>query len=102
MSPGYLLELISHLPADSALVAAHLGGAENVWTTNDHLTANVFDALQTLIHVTIAAHSGKKSKPPEPIWRPGSKPKAEQKKGMFAATAMSMLAAKKANKAKGS
>lgn len=106
LSPGYVLQLIEYLPADSAFVAANLGGREKVWSINDHLLATNIDAVNTLTHVMIAAHSGKKFKPPEPMWRPGSDEKQESKKkspNLFAATALSMLArAKKAKEARGS
>lgn len=97
LTPGYVLQLITGLPEDSVFVAASQGGPQfRHWGVEEHLLANLFDAVQTLTYVTIAANSKKKPKPPEALERPKAQQKT--KSNLFAVMASRKLAA--ARKAK--
>jgi len=86
--------LIRHLPPESATKTAlrnKMSDAEltqaaktgdpskGQWSQTEMLLASLIDTLRWLVHVTVVANGGKsKSKPPEPIPRPGVKPKGKK------------------------
>jgi hypothetical protein len=61
------LELVRWLPRDSALAVSAQGEAA-LWTTQEHLTASVIDALNI---ANWQRGAKKNSRRPEPIPRPG-------------------------------
>ena len=86
--------LVRHLPPESATKTAlrnRMGDAEMAtasktadpskgqWSQTEMLIASLIDAVRWLVHITVVANGGKgKSKPPEPIPRPGVKPKGKK------------------------
>lgn len=86
--------LIRHLPPESATKTAlrnKMSDAElaqatktgdpsrGQWSQAEMLLASLTDSVRWLIHITLVANGGKnKTKPPEPIPRPGVKPKGKR------------------------
>lgn len=86
--------LIRHLPPESAtktalrnkmsdaeLAQAAKGGdpSQGQWSQQEMLLASLIDSVRWLLHATVVANGGKgKSKPPEPVPRPGVKPKGKK------------------------
>lgn len=87
--------LIRHLPPESATKTAlrnrmtdaeikqaskQADPSQGQWSHQEMLIASLVDAVRWLIHVTVVANGGKKSsKPPEPVPRPGVKPKGRRR-----------------------
>ncbi|MFI6510138.1 hypothetical protein ACIBCT_21240 [Streptosporangium sp. NPDC050855] len=84
--------LIRHLPPESAtktamrnkmsdaeIKQATKGGdpSQGQWSQLEMLTASLIDSVRWLVHITAAANGSKKSKAPDPVPRPGVKPKGK-------------------------
>ena len=100
LSPRYVLAHIKHLPMDSAFVAERRGGQQfRGWDESRYIAVANVNAIRTLQHLYVLAHSKKnaKPKPPEPYPIPDSKTKKD-KPGSFAAIARRHLAAARRRK----
>jgi hypothetical protein len=76
LSPKRALALVEGLPTDSAY-AISLRGVEHIgWDRQAYILADLFDAVMTLIHITIRANTDK----PKAVKEPGEYPRPGQKK----------------------
>ena len=98
LSPRYVLSLVLHLPDDSALTAARMGGEQfRGWDVSRYALAALVNAQRANNHILMMVNRDpKRSKPKPPELfptpeRPTDKPKTH-KPGSFAAIAASMLA----------
>lgn len=79
MSDRRLIGLLSNLPPEASTKQA-LYGADpgSRWSQTDYLLASVLDALNSLVWVTVKAHSETyEEPPPEPVYRPVVIPEPE-------------------------
>lgn len=76
---------VENLPPDSAVFRREPSSAG--WQPGDHLLADLFDAVNTLLELTAAKWTGQETfKPPAPHDRPGlAEARAEQEKARKAA-----------------
>ena len=55
--------------------------SQGQWSQTDMLLASLIDTVRWLLHITVIANGGKgKSKPPEPVPRPGVAPKGKKRR----------------------
>lgn len=86
--------LIRHLPPESATKTAlrnkmsdpemkqattTADPSKGQWSQQEMLLASLIDTVRWLLHATVVANGGKgRSRPPEPVPRPGVKPKGKE------------------------
>jgi len=81
LAPRRVVDLVEHLPDDSALAASVRGGpAHRAWDVQTHLLAALVDGVHLAAWVTAQANSKQRITRPRPVPRPAAEqPAAEAK-----------------------
>lgn len=81
LSPRRALTLVEQLPINSRFATAKRGGAQYYgWDRHAYMLADIFDAVTSLVYVTIAANSErpKSVQQPDAYPRPDDKPREKE------------------------